>query len=416
MNTATPGPSSQGSSGAEAEVLIEARGLSKQFSRFHRRATSLKERVIRREQGTMAQFWVLHDINLTVRRGETVGLVGPNGSGKSTLLKCLAGILRPTSGSVRITGRVASLLELGAGFDGELTGRENIYLNSALLGIPRQETEDLLEDIIEFSELRDRIDDPVKHYSSGQYMRLGFAVAVHVDPDVLIVDEVLAVGDAAFQNKCMDRIRLFQRQGKTILFVSHSAGQVTSLCTRAVLLDGGQIRADGPPAKTIDALEDLLGVDHVDRRTTGSARIAAVALVDRESGEALETPDQGSPALFMADIEWLDPDEFDAPVYADLVLLNGADVAVVVEPSQFLVPPGAARSLTSLRWLIAALPATAGSMTMRLTISCNGKTVARADLPGVVVRSTSVRRIDGSASSFTAGPGPGTATTQVASG
>jgi ABC-2 type transport system ATP-binding protein len=391
-------------SGSGPEVLIDARGLGKRFARFHRRATSLKERAIRRDQGPQAEFWALRDVDLIVRRGETVGLVGPNGSGKSTLLKCLAGILRPTSGSVQINGRVASLLELGAGFDGELTGRENIYLNSALLGVPRGETDRLLDEIIEFSELRDRIDDPVKHYSSGQYMRLGFAVAVHVDPDILIVDEVLAVGDAAFQNKCMERIRLFQRQGKTILFVSHSAGQVVQLCTRAVLLSAGRVLADGPPQRTIAELEEMLGVDHVDRRTSGGARIAAVALVDPETAEPLLDLSLGSSAVLMADVQWVDPDQLRGPVHAELVMLNGADVDVVIEPDRFQIMPGDAGARTSLRWFIPLLPATAGAMTMRLTVSCDGEPVARADLPGIVVRGGSTRRVDGSATSFEVDP------------
>ena len=227
------------------EVLIQARRVSKKFTSYHRRATSLKERLVRREQTEADVFWALQNVDLQVRRGETVGLIGPNGSGKSTLLKVLSGILRPNSGDVSVEGRVSSLLELGAGFDGELTGRENIYLNSALLGVPRAETERLFDEIVEFSELGEFIEFPVKHYSSGMYVRLGFSVAVHIDPDILIIDEVLAVGDAAFQKKCLDRVADFQKRGKAILFVSHAAGLVEQLCNRAILLDHGRVVFDG---------------------------------------------------------------------------------------------------------------------------------------------------------------------------
>ena len=254
----------------DAPVLIRAQGVGKRFHRHSRRATSLKERVIRREQGPADDFWALKGVDVVVRRGETVGLMGPNGSGKSTLLKVLSGILRQTEGTVSIEGRVASLLELGAGFDGELTGRENVYLNSALLGVPRPRPTRLFDEIVAFSELGEFIDNPVKHYSSGMYVRLGFAVAVHIDPDILIVDEVLAVGDAAFQKKCLDRIGDFQQQGKTILFVSHSAQLVEQLCTRAVLLSHGQVIFDGPTREGGDPAEPAASVSTSSTASVGS--------------------------------------------------------------------------------------------------------------------------------------------------
>ena len=178
------------------------------------------------------EFWALRDVDVEVGEGETVGLIGPNGAGKSTLLKVLAGILRPTTGEVAVRGRVASLLELGAGFDGELSGRDNVYLNAALFGLTRREVDRRFDEIVAFSEQADRIDDPVKHYSSGEHVKLAFSVAVHVDADVLLVDEVLAVGDEAFARKCLDRIAQFQREGRTILFVTHALDLVPELCTR----------------------------------------------------------------------------------------------------------------------------------------------------------------------------------------
>jgi ABC-2 type transport system ATP-binding protein len=189
-----------------------------------------------------------------------VGLIGPNGSGKSTLLKVLAGILRPTSGEVAAYGRIASLLELGAGFNGELSGRDNVFLNASLLGLSHRETERLFDSIVAFSELEEFIDKPVKHYSSGMYVRLGFSVAVHVEPDILLVDEVLAVGDEAFARKCLDKIAEFQAEGRTILFVSHALDLVQQVCDRAVVLEHGRLVFDGDPEFATGRLRSILGV------------------------------------------------------------------------------------------------------------------------------------------------------------
>ncbi len=381
---------------AVAEVIVSATGVSKRFARFHRRATSFKERLIRREQGVKEDFWALRDVNLVVRRGETVGITGPNGSGKSTLLKVLSGILRPTSGEIRVNGRVASLLELGAGFDGELTGRENVYLNSALLGVPKAETDRLFDKIVDFSELSDFIDNPVKHYSSGMYIRLGFAVAVHVDPDLLIIDEVLAVGDAAFQQKCIDRIRLFQREGKTILFVSHSASQVTSLCSRALLLDHGSVLFDGAPEATVARLNELLGVDRVDRRDEGVVRVSEAHLVDPSTEVAPDSFRTGAEALFTATLQWTVRDPLPAPAELDLEFAVGGETVAVVRPAPYRLPPDSpASGRTNLRWLIPALPDATGEVALRLTVHCANSQLAIAEIPGLHLLRGQVVAIDG---------------------
>ena len=240
------------------DTVISAREVSKSF-RGSARATSLKERVLKLGHGTGERFFALRDVTLDIGSGHTVGLIGPNGSGKSTLLKILTGILRPSAGEVRVSGRVSSLLELGAGFNGELSGRDNVYLNASLLGLSRRETDGLFDSIVAFSELEDFIDNPVKHYSSGMYVRLGFAVAVHVDPDILLVDEVLAVGDEAFAKKCLDKIAEFQREGRTILFVTHSLSLVDEICDRGVVLDHGRVVFDGDPQFATGTLRALLG-------------------------------------------------------------------------------------------------------------------------------------------------------------
>ncbi len=214
-----------------------------------RRVKSLKESLFALAKGQVnrERFTALNDVELTVEAGESLGLVGPNGSGKSTLLKLIGGILAPDAGTVSVRGRLAALLELGAGFHPDLTGRENVYLNASILGLTRSETQRYFDDIVEFSGIPERIDTQVKFYSSGQYVRLAFAVAVHVDPDILLVDEVLAVGDEPFQVKCMEKIRQFQREGRTIVLVSHSAGQVAEVCDRAIVLEKGRIVENASP-------------------------------------------------------------------------------------------------------------------------------------------------------------------------
>ncbi|MGO0122939.1 ABC transporter ATP-binding protein [Desulfothermobacter acidiphilus] len=239
-------------------AAIEVRDLWKKFRIYYDRALTLKERLLFWGRQRNEDFWALKNINLTVPHGVTVGLVGRNGSGKSTLLKIISRILYPTKGEVRVSGRMSTLLELGAGFHLDFTGRENIFLNASILGLTRREIKEKLDEIIAFAELGDFIDNPVRNYSSGMYMRLGFAVAVHVDPDILLIDEVLAVGDLAFQEKCLRRIRELQQRGKTIVLVTHAPMQVEDLCDMAVWLDRGEIRMQGGAKEVARAYADWL--------------------------------------------------------------------------------------------------------------------------------------------------------------
>lgn len=233
----------------DGPVVVDLSDVSKRF--IIRKDKSLKERVVNagRSKRHREEFWALRDIDLKIHAGTTVGLIGANGSGKSTLLKTIGGILQPDSGSVRRRGRLAALLELGAGFHPDLTGRENVFLNAGILGLSSAQTESFFDDIVEFSGIPQFIDTQVKFYSSGMYVRLAFAVAVHVDPDVLLVDEVLAVGDEPFQRKCIDRIRTFQSEGRTIVLVTHALDQVVDVCDRAVVLEHGRVGFDGDPAE-----------------------------------------------------------------------------------------------------------------------------------------------------------------------
>jgi ABC-2 type transport system ATP-binding protein len=231
------------------KLIVEVQDLWKSFYIRHNRNDSLKERFIslfdgrRRERREV--FWALKGVNLEVAQGEMVGIIGPNGSGKSTLLRVIAGILRPTKGSVTVRGSVAPLIEIGVGFHPELTGQENIYLNASLYGLTRKEIDRIYDEVVEFSGLEDFIDVPVKNYSTGMYMRLGFAIAIQLDMDILLVDEVLAVGDEAFQRKCLAKMQEFKERGKTILFVSHALELVSELCDRAYLLVNGQVILEG---------------------------------------------------------------------------------------------------------------------------------------------------------------------------
>jgi ABC-2 type transport system ATP-binding protein len=238
---------------------VEISDVWKKFNIYQNRTRSIKERLIFWGRQHVEEFWALKNINLLVPTGKTIGLIGRNGSGKSTLLKLVSRILYPSRGQIFVKGRVSTLLELGAGFHPDFTGRENIFLNGSILGFSRREINLRLNDIIEFAELGDFIDNPVRNYSSGMYMRLGFSVAVHVKPDILLIDEVLAVGDLAFQEKCLVRIRDLQKQGKTIIFVTHSPAQVRELCDLAVWLDHGEIRSFGAAEQVVADYTAFLG-------------------------------------------------------------------------------------------------------------------------------------------------------------
>src|SRR5919198_1055674 len=262
------------------EPAIEIQGIGKKFRRYKERPTSLKQRVTRFRVRS-EELWALKDVGIEIEEGSTFGLIGPNGSGKSTLLKIVAGILRPSEGRVVTRGRIAALLELGAGFHPELTGRENVYLNASILGLSRKETAAAFDSIVAFAELEDFIDSQVKFYSSGMFVRLGFAVAVHVDPQILLVDEVLAVGDEGFQRKCLDRVRQFQREGRTIVFVTHAVDLVRQICDEAVMLDRGRIHTSGDPEDVVREFRLQMLRDELayagDTEETGSREIEIVS-------------------------------------------------------------------------------------------------------------------------------------------
>ena len=269
---------------------IEVDHISKRFRLYRERPSSLKARLIS-SRSRAEEFWALRDVAFEVRQGESLGLIGHNGSGKTTLLKVIAGILRPTEGIVRSRGRLAALLELGAGFHPELTGRENVYLNASFLGLTRRDTDRVYDDIVAFAEIENFMDNQVKFYSSGMLVRLGFAVAVHVDPEILLVDEVLAVGDESFQAKCLGRIRSFQAEGRTIVLVTHALDTVRQVCDRAVMLDHGELYAKGAPLDVVRELRYVLlrkDPRFVPEEGTKEVELAGVELI-RDDG-SIERP------------------------------------------------------------------------------------------------------------------------------
>ncbi len=269
---------------------IEAKGLGKWYRKQGVGSPTFMGALPRWLKGGKPEgFWALRNIDFTIRQGQTVGVIGPNGSGKSSLLGLIAQTMVPTEGTVQTTGRISALLELGAGFHPDLSGRENIFLNAAILGIPREDIRRRFDHIVDFAELREFIDMPVKHYSSGMYVRLAFSVAVEMNPDILLIDEVLAVGDMSFQMKCLDRIRLFQKKGKTILFVSHALETVEEFCSDVLLIHEGRKIMQGNPSEVIFAyLKQYMvriGMLNVEEHGTREVEMQSVRLLDENGAE-----------------------------------------------------------------------------------------------------------------------------------
>lgn len=244
------------------DIVISVKNISKEFTIYEDKAYFLKERIANLKRNKKSKHIVLKDVSCDIHRGETVALIGVNGSGKSTFLKLLTKIIYPEKGTIEINDKVSSLLELGAGFNEDFTGRENIYFNASIYGLGKSEVDKVLDKIIEFSGLGEYIDSPVRTYSSGMYMRLAFSIAINVEAEILLIDEILAVGDSAFQKKCHDKLKQLKDDGKTIVFVSHSMGSVEEICTRAIWFKDCQIQMDGKPKDVIKAYFESQGMEY----------------------------------------------------------------------------------------------------------------------------------------------------------
>ncbi|HWC12055.1 MAG TPA: ABC transporter ATP-binding protein [Acidimicrobiales bacterium] len=301
---------------SEPAVVVD--GVSKRFRLYHERNQSLKATLMRGGRSRFEDFWALRDVSFEIAEGVTHGVIGANGSGKSTLLKCMAKILRPDSGRITTRGKVAALLELGSGFHPELSGRENVFLNGSILGLSKRDLMARFDDIVGFAGLERFIDQPVKTYSSGMYVRLGFAVAINVDPDVLLVDEVLAVGDAAFQRKCQEKFAGLRHEGRTVVIVSHATEAVRTLCDEVTWLEDGRLRAAGRPEEVVDTYIDQ---GHEDRQQTdegesrwgsAEARIERVELVDG-AGRSTSHPKTGDEVTIR--VHWYTEEPVAKPVF-----------------------------------------------------------------------------------------------------
>jgi ABC-type polysaccharide/polyol phosphate transport system ATPase subunit len=286
-----------------ATAAIAVDGVSKRFRLYHERNQSLKAAFLRRRRAEYEEFWALRGVSLEVPEGSTFGLIGENGSGKSTLLKCMARILRPEEGSIRTRGKISALLELGAGFHPELSGRENVYLNGSILGLSRRQLDQRFDEIVEFAGLEHFIDTPVRSYSSGMYVRLGFSVAINVDPDILLIDEILAVGDADFQRKCGEKFAELRSRGKTLVIVSHALPSIRNLCDSVALLEHGDLRRVGPAA---DVVDEYLGDVFAERSEegeygvrwgSGEGRVETIELLDA-SGQPVKRVRTGDTVVF----------------------------------------------------------------------------------------------------------------------
>jgi ABC-2 type transport system ATP-binding protein len=324
-------------------VVVEAINVSKKFKLVHERNHSLKATVLRGRRVVAEDFWALRDVSLDVRQGETFGLIGQNGSGKSTMLKCLTRILTPNEGRVEVQGKVSALLELGAGFHPELSGRENVFLNGAILGLPQSELKKRFDAIVDFAGVEDFIDEPVKNYSSGMYVRLGFSVAINVDPDVLFVDEVLAVGDEAFQRKCNDKFNELRNAGKTIVLVTHSMGSVGNLCDRVAWFSKGRVMEIGNPREVVESYARTTRVDlKLDefgkaRWGSGEGRIVGVLWLNSD-GEPVSRLEGGGSARLRLHYE-VEGEPLVRPVFNAMISLeNGTEVTTTSTRDTDCVP------------------------------------------------------------------------------
>jgi ABC-2 type transport system ATP-binding protein len=352
---------------------IVAENVSRRFRVYPQRHVTLKEAIVRRRHLRPVDVWAVRDVSFRIDAGESVGFMGRNGSGKTTLLRLIAGVFRPSSGRLAVAGRVGSLLELGAGFHHDFTGRDNIYLSASIYGFRKQEVDRRFDEIVEFSELGRFIDLPVRTYSAGMYMRLGFSIAVNVDADVLLLDEVFAVGDEAFQRKCVDRILDFRRNGRTIAFVSHSGAAIERMCDRAMLLREGIVEYDGETGEAIRRYQELLAgeEDPVERAAglrewgTGEARVTDVRL-EGADGQPREWFSAGDPLAVVIGVEGREG--ISAPILVvELRDHTGALLAHSERPLGELGWDG--RTRAAIRFEVDRLPLVDGRFQLNLTLT-----------------------------------------------
>jgi ABC-type polysaccharide/polyol phosphate transport system ATPase subunit len=351
---------------------ITCREVSKAFRIYHERNQTLKQALLRRRTASFDERWALRQLDLEIRTGETFGIIGGNGAGKSTTLKIFAGILVPDRGTVETVGRVSALLELGAGFHPELTGRENVFLNGSILGVSRRTLNEKYDEIVAFSGLDQHMDLPIKTYSSGMYARLGFAVAVHVDPDILLIDEVLAVGDEMFQRRCAEKITEMRTGGRTVVIVSHALGSLRTMCDRVAWFSEGRLAGIGIPGETIDqyleTVRPTATVDEHGRIRTGSGEA-------RANARLLEQPRTGAPLTFVFSVRR----HGDRSTLLLSMTIRRNDGVVVAGSNVTIMP--SSDEVTDLAFRLATLALLPGSYELALRVSdpTGGHEIDRSD-------------------------------------
>ncbi len=351
-------------------AAVDVDHVSKSFRVYRDRNQSIKQTLLSGRRAVYDRFEALKDVSFEVPEGSTFGLLGRNGSGKSTLLKCMARILNPDSGSITTRGRVAAMLEVGSGFHPELSGRENVYLNGSILGMTRQELDRKFDQIVAFSGVERFIDQPVKNYSSGMYVRLGFSVAIHVEPDVLLVDEVLAVGDMEFQEKCMDKFAQFRREGRTVIVVSHGIEQMRTFCDHAAWLDNGVLQDVGVASDIVDEYADsghavTAGPGGGVRHGSGEVQFTRLSLVDEHGAEVSEAR-AGAPATFRLSFEA--SERIERPVFGvQLHTVDGMHLWSLHGRDSGFVPEAIERGSGSVDVRVEHLPFAPGAYTISAT-------------------------------------------------
>jgi ABC-2 type transport system ATP-binding protein len=359
-------------------IAVDVVDVSKRYRLYHERNQSLKASVMRGRRARYEEFWALRDVSLQVPEGGAFGLVGENGSGKSTLLKCMARILRPDAGAITTNGKVSALLELGAGFHPELSGRENVFLNGSILGLGKKQLEARFDEIVAFAGLEQFIDAPVKNYSSGMYVRLGFSVAINVDPDILLVDEVLAVGDAEFQRRCGDKFAQLRSEGKTIVIVTHSLATVKEMCDGAALLEHGVIQAVGDATDVVDQyLGDVFSVGAVATAETGVGPVIERVEMHDGQGNPVESTYTGEPVTLRFHFSMPTP-VADPVLVTSVHTLDGLEVS---RPTVHLTPlfEGAVPPAGSVDLRIENLPLLAGAYEITASIGEAGRVAGVPD-------------------------------------
>lgn len=354
-----------------AAIVVES--VSKNFRLYHERNRYIKATLLRGRRARYEEFWALEDVSFDVEHGATLGIIGSNGSGKSTMLKCLTGIYHPDKGTISVDGKIAALLELGAGFHVELSGRENVFLNGAILGMSKKDIERQFDSIVEFAGLERFIDTPVKNYSSGMTVRLGFSIAAHVEPEILLIDEILSVGDQAFQRKSSEKIEQFRREGRTIIVVSHSLPAVQQLCKEVIWLEKGRLKQRGPAADVIAAYTGgsysehaLKDADFRERWGTGDAHFTLIELRDA-SGRSIDRVDTNGSVVVHGDLT--PQSRLLAPIIKATISKLDGDVVWSSTSQRLNAPLRAVQEPLSISIDIPALPLLEGTYFLSMAVT-----------------------------------------------